>query len=188
MDEAITRVERAAAAVDPVMAAVTPADLALPTPCEGWDLRTLLDHFFGNLHRWAARLNGGDPTAPTPTLADAGDDVEAAWRTARDALLEALRVPGAIDREVPMPGGRVANSRMLVGIMPVELLLHGWDAARAVGAPADFDPQLAGELLETARPLMENAGRGSSFAEEQPAPAGCTAADRLAAFSGRRVG
>jgi len=187
MDEAISRVERAAAAVEPVMAAVTPADFSRPTPCEGWDLRTLLDHLFGNLHRWAARLDGGDPSAPTPTLADQGDDVVQAWHSSRDALLEALRKPGAIDREVPMPGGRVTSSRMLVGVMPIELMLHGWDTARAIDAPADLDPQLAGELLDAARPMMASAGRGSSFAEEQTAPEGCTAVERLAAFSGRRV-
>jgi len=187
MDEAITRVERAAAAVDPVMAAVTPADLPRPTPCEGWDLRQLLDHFFGNLHRWAARLSGGDAGQPTPALADGGDDVENAWRNARDALLEALRRPGAVDREVALPDGRVTNSRMLVTIMPVELMLHGWDTARALGASTDLDAHLADELVEIARPLMAGAGRGSSFGEEQEAPTGCSAADRLAAFSGRRV-
>lgn len=188
MDELVSRVHRAATAVDPVLRAVTREQLGTATPCEGWDLRRLLDHFFGTLHRWAARLDGRDPdTVAVPTLAGGGDDdVAQAWQSARDPLLAALAVPGALDREVPMPMGP-ANARMLATIMPVELMLHGWDTARAIGASTDLDPVLATELLDTvARPLMASR-RAPAFGEEQPAPPGATAADRLAAFSGRRV-
>lgn len=186
MDEAVTRIDRAAAAVDPVIRSVKREQLSLPTPCEGWDLRTLLDHLLNNLIGWAATVRGQErPSDDASPLADAGEDVAAAWEPARAAALEAFGEPGALDREVQSRRGP-SSARMLAAIASLELMLHGWDVARAVGAPTDFDPELAEELLASGRKLMEGRPRGAAFGEEQSAPSGATAADRLAAFYGRR--
>lgn len=75
---------------------------------------------------------------------------------------------------------------MLAAIVPLELMLHGWDVARSIDASTDLDADLAEELLATGRELMEGRPR-TVFGEEQPAPDGATAADRLAAFYGRSV-
>lgn len=189
MDEAVVRIERAANAIDPALNAVTPDQLILPTPCEGWDLRTLLDHLIGTLRTWTARLDGREPEAGTPPLSAAGDDVPAAWQPTRRELLDAISSSGAFDREISLPRGGTGSARFLAAILPIELMLHGWDAARAIDAPTDFDPELAGELLVAARRMMEGRPRGSgqAFGEEQPAPDGATVADRLAAFYGRRA-
>jgi hypothetical protein len=107
------------------------------------------------------------------------------WTVGRVATQ--LQRPGALDREVPGPGSRAVPMRMLLRVLPVEVLLHGWDIARGTGMSTDLDPQLAERLLEAGRPLIEQFGRGTAFGPEQPAPAGAPAADRLAAFYGRRV-
>jgi uncharacterized protein (TIGR03086 family) len=184
MDDAVARIERAAAAVDPAIRSVTPQQLSLPTPCEEWDLRTLLDHLLNNLNGWAETVQGrerpGDDTSP---LRDSGDDVAAAWQPAREVVIQAFSEPGALDREVQSRQGP-SSARMLAAIAPLELMLHGWDVARSIGAPTDFDPELAEELLVTGRKLMEGRPR-TVFGEEQPAPPDATAADRLAAFYGR---
>jgi uncharacterized protein (TIGR03086 family) len=185
VDEAVERIERAAEAVDPVIRSVKPDQLSLPTPCEDWDLRALLDHLLNNLVGWAATVQGrerpGDRTSP---VSEAGDDVAAAWDPARAAVVEAFAAPGALDREVQSRQG-TSSGRMLAAIAPLEVMLHGWDVARAVGAPTDFDPELAAELLASGRKLMQGRPR-VAFGEEQPAPPDATAADRLAAFYGRR--
>jgi uncharacterized protein (TIGR03086 family) len=187
MDQDVERIQRAAAAIDPVLNAITSDQLGHPTPDDDWDLRTLLDHLIGNMRTWAARIDGAQPDAGTPPLTAANDDVAAAWRPARDMLLAAVGSPGALDREIPTSQGSTTSARFLGSILPIELMLHGWDAARSVGAATDFDPELAGELLATGRRLMEGRPRGQAFGQEQPAPAGSTAADRLAAFYGRRA-
>ena len=185
MDDAVIRTRRAAEAIDPVLRSITPDQFGQATPCHDWDLRALLDHLFSVLHRWAARVERRDPPDGLTPLATAHDDVAAAWVPARDALLAAISEPGAMDREIALPTGSTGSARYLVAIAPIELMLHGWDAARSIGAGTDLDPELAGELLTAARGFMEGRPRGAAFGEEQPAPAGATAADRLAAFYGR---
>jgi uncharacterized protein (TIGR03086 family) len=105
-----------------------------------------------------------------------------------ERLLIALQRPGAMDREVRGPGGRAVPLRMLLRILPVEVMLHGWDIARGSGRSTDLDPELAARLLEAGRPLIEQFGRGTAFGPEQPAPPDASAADRLAAFYGRHLG
>ena len=186
MDEAVSRIERAATAVDPVLRAVATDQLSRPTPCEGWDLRTLLDHVLNNLNGWVATLDGRDrPGDDTSPLREADDEVAAAWEPAQAALIKAFSAPGALEREVQTRQGP-GSARMLAAIVPLELMLHGWDVARTMDASTDLDADLAEELLATGRELMEGRPR-TVFGEEQPAPDGATAADRLAAFYGRSV-
>jgi uncharacterized protein (TIGR03086 family) len=189
MDDAVARIHRAADTIDPVLRAVSADQLDRPTPCPAWDLRALLDHLLGNLHSWADRIEGREPGLDGSALARAGDDVAAAWRPARTALLDAVDPPGALQREIAMPTGARGSAGFLAAIVPVELMLHGWDVARSIGASTDLDPAFAGALLERARQLMEGRPRGPelAFGEEQPAPPSATAADRLAAFYGRQV-
>jgi uncharacterized protein (TIGR03086 family) len=189
MDDAVARIHRAADAIDPVLCAVTADQLDRPTPCRAWDLRALVDHLLGNLHSWADRIEGRAPALDGSVLAHTNGDVAAAWRPARTALLDAVDPPGALQREITMPTGARGSAGFLAAILPIELMLHGWDVARSVGASTDLDPALADALLEQARGLMEGRPRGPelAFGEEQPAPPSATAADRLAAFYGRQV-
>lgn len=184
MDGVVSDTERALLAIDPVMRAVTPDDIARPSPCEGWTVGDVVTHLLDGLNRRAA------VTPPEPSgIGEAVplSDVPAAWRATKERLLAALQRPGALDREVPGPGGRAVPMRTLLRILPVEVMLHGWDIARGSGMPTDLDPQLAERLLDAGRPRIEQFGRGTAFGPEQPAPAGAPAADRLAAFYGRRV-
>ncbi|MFI0709071.1 hypothetical protein ACH4SK_00200 [Streptomyces inhibens] len=84
----------------------------------------------------------------------------------------------------PAPGA------VIVQQVVVELLAHGWDLARATGAPTGLAPQVAEETLAAARRIYGAAPRteGSSFAPERAAPPGAGATDRLEAFLGREPG
>ena len=65
---------------------------------------------------------------------------------------------------------------------------HGWDLAKATGQSTDLDPELAEGLLANA-PIPDTF-RGDEpmpFGPQQEAPPGATAADRLAAYLGRKV-
>ncbi|MBJ7609091.1 MAG: TIGR03086 family protein [Candidatus Dormibacteraeota bacterium] len=186
MDDAVWGIEEALQAIDPVMTAVTTDDLDKASPCDGWTVGNVTTHLLNGLNERAAAAAG----TGIATVDDAAtlNDVPAAWRNTRERLLAALQAPGAMDREVRGPGGRTVPLRMLVKILPIEVMLHGWDIARGSGGSTDLDPQLAARLLETGRPLIAQFGRGTAFGPEQPAPADAPAADRLAAFYGRRLG
>ena len=185
MDDELAAIERALEAIDPVMTAVTADDLGKPSPCEGWTVGDVATHLLGGLDSRAASAEGAEP-GPRDAAA-APQDVPAAWRNTKKRLMTALRQPGAMDREVRGPGGQTVPLRTVVRILPVEILLHGWDIARGAGRPTDLDAELAAAQLEAGRPLIEQFGRGTAFGPEQPAPDDAPAADRLAAFYGRRL-
>nr|WP_235449938.1 TIGR03086 family metal-binding protein [Streptomyces sioyaensis] len=165
-----------------LVAAVRPEDLALPTPCAGWTVRQLLDHMvWENL---MATSIAEDAPRTDHTADHLGDDHLAAFADSVRAARAAFTGSGMLHRSY---GPYEAPGAMIVQQVVVELLAHGWDLARATGAPTVLAPEVAEETLAAARRIYGAAPRtaGSSFARERPAPAGASVADRLAAFLGR---
>ncbi|QTZ95961.1 TIGR03086 family protein [Streptomyces auratus AGR0001] len=165
-----------------LVAAVRPEDLALPTPCAGWTVRQLLDHMvWENL---MATSIAEDAPRTDHTADHLGDDHLAAFADSVRAARAAFTGSGMLHRTY---GPYEAPGAMIVQQVVVELLAHGWDLARATGAPTVLAPEVAEETLAAAHRIYGAAPRtaGSSFAPERPAPAGASAADRLAAFLGR---
>ena len=161
---------------------VRPEQFHDPTPCAGWDVRTLLNHLVYENLMWTSLANG----VPRADF-DAdhlGDDHVAAFRAAAGQTLAAFRQPGMTEREYgPAPGWR------LVEQVVIEMVVHGWDLARATGASTDLVPDVATALLPAVQAIYGDLPRtpGGSFAAAQPVPDGATAADRLAAYLGRAV-
>lgn len=98
--------------------------------------------------------------------------------------------PGLVDGPVDVPavGARpetVVDARALVPMLTVEVLVHTWDLARAVGAPDDLDPQLCERAL--ARLPADDAALARSGMYEPPVLAsdGADAQTRLLAALGR---
>ncbi len=172
---------RVLAEVERLVAAVDPARFGDPTPCAGWDVRALLEHLVWENLLWTSLADGaprGDFTAD-----HLGDDHVAAFQTAAAATLTAFRRPGMLrQRYGDAPGWR------LVEQVVIEMLVHGWDLATATGRPTDLAPDVAAAVLPSVRAIYGDLPRtaAGSFAPEQPAPVGATAADRLAAYLGRR--
>ncbi len=54
---------RAMAQTESIVATVSPAQLALPSPCAEFDVRALLSHIVGGLNRIAIVGEGGDALA-----------------------------------------------------------------------------------------------------------------------------
>ncbi|MFI1159861.1 TIGR03086 family metal-binding protein [Streptomyces sioyaensis] len=181
-DRVLDAYEQVTRDVMALVAAVRPGDLALPTPCAGWTVRQLLDHMvWENL---MATSIAEDAPRTDHTADHLGDDPLAAYADSARAALAAFTGSGMLHRTY---GPYEAPGAMLVQQVVVELLAHGWDLARATGAPTVLAPEVAEETLAAARRLYGAAPRtaGSSFGPERPAPAGASAADRLAAFLGR---
>src|SRR5580704_4502721 len=57
-----------------IVAAVTPDQLTLPTPCDDYDVRALLSHIVGSLNRIAVAGEGGDSLAEPSQVDGVPDD------------------------------------------------------------------------------------------------------------------
>jgi uncharacterized protein (TIGR03086 family) len=180
----LARFDRAAAAADAAIAGVRPEQLDAPTPCTEWTVRQLLNHIVGGTRMFHSMQTGGGPVDRAADFL--GDDPLAAFRASVAELRAAFAEDGALTKIVPTPFGD-APGTVLVNMRVNEMLVHGWDVARATGQSTDLAPELAAECVEEFR-RMRASGRGKGmFADPTEAPAGATPADQLAAVAGRTV-
>jgi uncharacterized protein (TIGR03086 family) len=76
----------------------------------------------------------------------------------------------------------------LAGFTALDVFVHGWDLASAIGEPVDFDDRLAEQLLEFSRSAIstEAGTRAPRIGPEVPVPDDATAMARLLGYLGRR--
>lgn len=177
---------RAITATRAVLSGVKPDDLDRPTPCPSWDVHALINHIIGG-PRWAAAVMVG--REPVTEDYGAGDYLASYDETTAEALA-AFAVPGALEKTVSLPFGDFTGAWLLLGTT-VDQLTHGWDLARATGQSTDLDAEVAQEVLVQVMGQIPDAFRGDEgmawFGPPQKVPTDATAADRLAAYLGRRV-
>ena len=168
------------AACRAVLGRLTADDLSRPTPCAEYTAGDVGRHVVRSMVLLAS-VAGEQIGEPAADLA-AGLLEEQVTVTA-EAALAAWRRRGL--------GGTVAVGRsslpasLAVEIIPLELLVHGWDIARATGSAIDVTPEVAGYVLSRARELVTDDTRGRSFAVEVPVRASATVLEQLIAFTGR---
>lgn len=182
--------DRTLAAVDGIIGAVTPARWDDPTPCPDWSVRTLINHLVQVNLEYAAIADGQpDPGRGPDPIADdrLGDDPLTAFRSAGQTARSAFSRPGMLEQPFRFPWGEEPGARIVRHVVN-ELLIHGWDLAKATGQPTDLPPDLVEGSLSSWRAWFDRWPRssGGNFGPEQPAPEGASAADRLTAFLGRR--
>lgn len=175
-----------------VVSKVGPGDLDAATPCASWDVRALINHFVGTVRWWSAGI-AGDTGAGDTGAADAdyaAGDFAAAYEESIRLAVAAFAAEGALDKAVRLDLGEFPGV-VVRDLAATEQFMHGWDLARAIGYPAEFDPELAAWLLGRARLAVTDAYRGPDgqalFGPVVEAPAGAGPADQLAAFLGRRI-
>jgi len=185
MDEAdpLADLDAAIAGAQRIVARIGAGQWELPTPCDGVDVRELVNHLVAGNLAFVTLGTGAEP--PVRDADHLGDHPFFALRASADLLVAALRTPGTTERAYSLPFGEVPGSA-LAGIRITEFLGHGWDLARATGQPADFPDDVAARGLAEARNQLRSRSPGP-FAPERPAPDGARAIDRLAAFLGRSV-
>jgi uncharacterized protein (TIGR03086 family) len=165
------------AAMAPTIAIVHrigPDQLTNATPCAEFDVQALLDHLSGygpRLEAAARKLTTAPDPAPTleRQLARIADE----WRE-----------PDAWVGEAGM-GGDPMPAAMLGGMILIEMVVHGWDLARATGQPAEWPDDVVAaihdELLKTAE-----LGRGMGlYAAAVPVPADAPLLDQAIGLTGR---
>jgi len=165
-----------------------PADvLDRPTPCERYSVAALLDHLHGSvlaIRAAAAKtpLPGGPSGDPAHLVADWRTRIPNDARALADdwsdpAAWEGMTAAGGVD----LPG-EVAG---IVGLD--ELLIHGWDLAKATGQPAGYGGPGLDEVLHLVTEFRA-AGIEGLFGPEVPIAADAPVLDRILGMSGRHPG
>jgi uncharacterized protein (TIGR03086 family) len=163
-----------------VVAGLTPAQYDDPTPCRAFTVEGVLEHMIGGAIRFAPAFRGG----PSPEPAAAGDTLER-WHAATAELLAAVHAEGAQDRTIASPFGEV-DGAFFARYVAFDGLMHAWDLGRATSQEIEIRPEVVAAVDGFARSLLGPELRdGDTFAAEQEPPAGASALDRLAAFTGR---
>lgn len=156
-----------------------------PTCCGDWSVRDLVEHVVAGNEAFAAALHE-QPSAPERTAERSADLASDYGRSIR-TLLDAFGQPEALKRVVSVPFGAVPGA-IALHLRITELLVHGWDLARATGQHPAFPEDLAEQELVFARRALADVPPGRRpFAPPEPVAEDAAAIDRLAACLGRRV-
>jgi uncharacterized protein (TIGR03086 family) len=162
-----------------------------PTPCPDWNVADLVRHIISGNRLFAGILDGEQPGTPggSPPAGSAppGSDLPGAYRDAAARLLPAFSRPGVLEETFTVPFGTVPGS-VALHLRITELLVHGWDLARATGQPARFPGDLAEQELAFSRRALTGIPPGRNpFGPPQPTGEEAVPLDRLAALLGRTV-
>jgi uncharacterized protein (TIGR03086 family) len=154
---------------------VGPADLDLPTPCAGWDLRRLLAHMIGQNHGFAdaAERDVGAEAFAERSL-DA--DIRESWAVSADRVTHALEAAVATDRTVVLAEFSATHrfpAAQVLGMHLLDSAVHAWDVATALGRPCRPDDELVAATLGVAELIPDGDFRdrpGAAFAHALPVP------------------
>ncbi|MBA8823914.1 uncharacterized protein (TIGR03086 family) [Saccharopolyspora lacisalsi] len=122
----------AAAEMRRVAAGVRDNQLDAPTPCADWTVRDLAAHVRGLTKAFTHTARHEHPGEPPPDGAKLPDNWREQLNRDLDTLVAAWREPSAWQGEAEA-GGFTMPSTELATVVLDELVLHGWDLARATG-------------------------------------------------------
>jgi uncharacterized protein (TIGR03086 family) len=180
--------EPAARRVAALLDGVPDPALDAPTPCADTPVAGLLDHLMSlsEAFRAAAAKEPGDAPAPASAAGLAAD-----WRTALprrlDALVAAWRDPAAARGRTAAGGVGMSAAEAAVVTLD-ELVLHGWDLARATGQPYEPDPAEVAAILPFVEAFGSADGVPGLFGPAVAVPDGAPPFDRVLGLSGRDPG
>ncbi|MET8133125.1 TIGR03086 family metal-binding protein [Streptomyces sp. NPDC005251] len=171
---------------------VTDAQLDGATPCPKYAVHNMLGHLTGLAvaFRDAGRKDLGSSTDTSPTVAV--PDIGPGWREtlpkALDELADAWRDPAAWSG-MTRAGGVDLPGAVAAAVAADELVVHGWDLARATGQEYTPDAAALQASYGFLGAVAEDPTRGGGiFGPAVPVPDDGPLLDRVIGLSGRDPG
>lgn len=159
-----------------------------PTPCSEWNVRQVANHIIGE-NLWAAELLRGKTIEEVGNRLDGdltGSDPARAFRDSVAAAQQAATAPGAMETTCHLSFGDFSGSDYCSQLF-MDLLIHGWDIARATGQDARLDTSLVEACLPIAQQLTQQWRSAGVFGEELPVASDADSQTRLLALFGRKA-
>ena len=169
-----------------VVAKADATELTAATPCTDWDLRTLLNHTILWTAYSAERRARDEPLPDELVSTDfvAQPGYAQAYATQLERAVAAWSDPAAWTREL-MVMGTPTPSAGVGALLLTEMVLHGWDIARATGQGYHCDGPVVAAAAQAVDDNAELFRQYQGFAAPVALPAEASAFDRLLAASGR---
>ncbi len=175
-------------AFDHVMRLTPDKALARKSPCAGWTGKDVVEHALGSVKMVHSFTTTGRGPKSSPKVAA---NPLAQWAKLRDATIEALDQPGALQTIAHDPFGPEFGPvpiDALVGFMGADLAVHAWDLARTAKVDDQLDPALCTATLAMWKGLPAEIMRGPGMFDAAIKPVkGADPQTRLLNFLGRTV-
>ncbi len=175
---------RALDATGNIVGNITDAQLGDATPCDDYDVDGLLQHLIsGNF--WVAPLVAGQ------TIDQVGDSLDRHYSradygfSAKEAD-DAFSASGALEKPVAVSYGPVP-AEIYAGHRFIDVLVHGWDLAKATGQDTDLDPELVEACWDVITPQLDLLKGSGMFGTEVEVADDADPQTKLLAVLGRRA-
>jgi uncharacterized protein (TIGR03086 family) len=166
-----------------VAVAIDPDDLRMPSGCDGWTVRAVLDHSIGVTTKLAAFAAGDtdEPHAPAGDLVGSDHVV-----TMRTLVEHATRCWASVDlgRTCRLPFGTFTADEA-AGINLFDVLAHTWDVAHVSTTQLDADDPVWDAGRRAASRVIGERRDPRHYAPELPAPPAASPMARFLAYLGR---
>lgn len=157
-----------------------------PTPCTEWSVRDLVNHLtYETL--WAPELLSGRTVTEVGDRFDGdnlGTDPIDAWDRAAAAGVAAFTTDSALSTTVDSSMGPL-SCPIYLGQIFMDIVIHGWDLARGIGADDTIEPRFAEELYAEVAPKEDDIKAWGIFGDRVVPPAGADTQTKLLAVLGR---
>jgi uncharacterized protein (TIGR03086 family) len=182
MSEISERYARLSGAFGEKVAAVPEDAWDNPSPCEGWTALDVVRHVVNT-----PAMFWGMVDAEPPELPSVDDDPVAAFVASRASMQGALEDAEFATEEFDGFFGRTTFEAAVDRFVSFDLVVHGWDLARAVGLDDTLDPGEITRLNQQVDDFGDSARVPGVFGPEIEVPADADPATKLLARTGRRA-
>lgn len=161
--------------------AVPPGEWDNPSPCAGWTARDVLRHVIDS-HRDMPGHVG-----LSPDLTESVDEnPSSAWEQARDAMQALLDDPEKAALTYDGYFGRTSLEATVDKFLGMDLLIHGWDIARATGQDETLPEGEVSRVYDDALSMGDTLRMGGVCGPAVTVGADASEQDRLLAHLGRQ--
>lgn len=181
MSETADRYRRLAARLTDIVEAVPPDRWDDQSPCPDWTALQVLGHLVESQADFLERLDIHEGLV-------LDDDPRRAWPDLRDAVQGQLDNPATASTEYESAFGPATFEQTMGRFFCLDLLVHGWDIARATGLEQheDMPSEEVERNLAFVHELGDSVRTPGVFGPEVAVPDGADRQTHLLAFTGRR--
>lgn len=180
MTEISERYARLADAFAVKVAGVRDDQWSNPSPCEEWTARDVVAHVVNTQGLFLGFV--GRDLGDIPSV---DDDPLGAWNSARAVMQRDLEDPERAAAAFEGFLGRTTFETSVDRFLCIDLIVHGWDLARATGLDEHIDPEDVTRVRHAAEAFGDAMRSPQVFGPAVEPPEGANDQEQLLAFLGR---